>query len=348
MLVQLGSETAKHVDNSIHVIKSLPVLVLNVHSRCNCRCVMCDIWRRDDNQELSLAAIERHRRSLRNLDVRWVVLSGGEPLLHSNLVPLCAFFRELGIRVTLLTTGLRLAEMASQVAYNVDEVIISLDGPREVHDSIRRVKGAFQLIANGVVELLSRRPEMQINARTTVQKANHNRLLETIESAMEMDLSGISFLGADLTSEAFNRSNGWSEERKEQVGLDSAQLVVLEREIETIIESHAREIQSGYIAESPAKLRKIVEHFRAHRGIGNHRAPMCNAPWVSAVIEHDGSVRPCFFHRPIGNAHVEDLETVLNSPSAIGFRASLDMDHNPTCQRCVCSLNLPREMGVAR
>ncbi len=271
MLVQLVSETSKRAVEEAHVIRSLPVLVLNVHSRCNCRCVMCDIWKRNEHRELSVAAIERHRESLRNLGVRWVVLSGGEPLLHSNLEALCTFFRELGIRVTLLTTGLLLAKKAAEVAYSVDDVIVSLDGPAEVHDSIRRVKGGFQLIANGIVELLSRRPEMRIAARTTVQRANHDRLCDTVEAAQELDCSGISFLAADLTSEAFNRRNAWSKERASEIGLTSAQLVVLEEEIENITRKYAREIRSGYIAESPAKLHKIVEHFAAGIGIGVHR-----------------------------------------------------------------------------
>ena len=30
---------------SAHVIRELPILVILPHSRCNCRCVMCDIWR---------------------------------------------------------------------------------------------------------------------------------------------------------------------------------------------------------------------------------------------------------------------------------------------------------------
>jgi hypothetical protein len=33
----------------------------------------------------------------------------------------------------------------------------------------------------------------------------------------------------------------------------------------------------------------------------SHVAPRCNAPWVSAVVETDGAVRPCFFQQAIGN-----------------------------------------------
>jgi radical SAM protein with 4Fe4S-binding SPASM domain len=69
------------------------------------------------------------------------------------------------------------------------------------------------------------------------------------------------------------------------------------------------------------------------------QAPTCNAPWVSAVVEVDGSVRPCFFHRPIGNITSSPLEEVINGEAAQEFRQSLDIENDATCRRCVCSLN---------
>ena len=68
----------------------LPVLILNPHSRCNCRCVMCDIWKATEAREISAEDLERHVESIEQLGVEWVVLSGGEPLMHSDLFRLCA------------------------------------------------------------------------------------------------------------------------------------------------------------------------------------------------------------------------------------------------------------------
>src|ERR1700722_223341 len=124
------------------VLASMPILVLNVHSHCNCRCIMCDIWKRETHEQVQVADLERHRASLRNLGVRQVVLSGGEPLLHGDLRALCQFFRDENIRLTLLTTGLLLLKRAHDVCSLFDDVIVSIDGPRQIHDSIRRVKGA--------------------------------------------------------------------------------------------------------------------------------------------------------------------------------------------------------------
>ena len=75
---------------STHRIHALPVVVLMPHSRCNCRCVMCDIWKANDRrQELSRDQLAPHVAAFGKLGVRSVVLSGGEALLHSNLWSLC-------------------------------------------------------------------------------------------------------------------------------------------------------------------------------------------------------------------------------------------------------------------
>jgi Fe-coproporphyrin III synthase len=345
MFAQLGCETPLCAVGDEHLVVSMPILVLNVHSRCNCRCVMCDIWKREGVSEITAADLERHRESLRRLSVRWVVLSGGEPLLHSDLGALCRFLRELDIRITLLTTGLLLAKRSSDIAELFDDVIVSLDGPPSIHDSIRRVKGASQLIEAGVSAVRCLRPEMEITGRTTVQRANHTSLCDTVAFAQGIGLTSISFLAADLTSEAFNRPLLWPAERQGEIGLGISEVSALEQEIEDLIAIYRSEIEAGYIAEDAAKLRKIAQHFKADLGLANHQAPQCNAPWVSSVIEHDGSVRPCFFHRPVGNIKDSTLDQIVNGKPALSFRRSLSVSENPICQHCVCSLNYPREGG---
>ena len=319
------------------VLARLPILILSPHSRCNCRCVMCDIWKVTDAREISAGDLERHAASLDGMGVEWAVFSGGEPLMHSDLFRLCAILRDRGIRVTILSTGLLLEKHAQAITDNVDDVIVSLDGPCEVHDRIRRVPGAFQRLAAGVRSIHALRPGFPISARCTIQRLNHSQLRATVAAARELGLKGISFLAADLTSTAFNRPEGWTSEKQVSVALAPEDLPVLESEIELIV----REDQlGGFVAESPAKLRRIAHHFRAHLGLAAPVAPVCNAPWVSVVVEADGIVRPCFFHPPIGKIDdATSLAAVVNSPEAIRFRTNLDVASDYTCSHCVCSLN---------
>ncbi len=298
---------------------------------------MCDIWKTPDATEISAGDLDRHLSSIETMGVEWVVLSGGEPLMHSDLFRLCGLLRNRRIRVTILSTGLLLERNAARIVNHTDEVIVSLDGPRDVHDRIRRVAGAFERLEAGVHVIRALRADFPVHARCTVQRMNHNELRATVAVARRMGLNGISFLAVDVTSTAFNRPAGWEPERQLQVTLDREQIVALESEIDSL----ALEGDCGrFVAESPEKLLRIVRHFRARLGETEPVAPRCNAPWVSAVVEADGTVRPCFFHPPIGKLDSETtLAGVLNNEEAVRFRNSLDVASNPTCRRCVCSLN---------
>jgi radical SAM protein with 4Fe4S-binding SPASM domain len=301
---------------------------------------MCDIWRIRQSREISVEELQPHVESFRKLRVRWVVFSGGEPQMHTDLAALSRLLRAEGIRLTLLTAGLLLEAQAPSIAKTIDDVIVSLDGPAEIHDQIRRVHRAFDTLERGIQALRKIRPEIEIRGRSTVQKANCAHLRGTIAAARRLGLNSISFLAADVASEAFNRRGGWPAKRQGAVALGPEEIAVLENEVELLIQQHSDDIASGFVVESAEKLCRIVRHFRAQLGEIPPVAPSCNAPWVSAVIEADGAVRPCFFHHSLGNIHEKTLIEILNGDTAVDFRRGLDIPNNPICQKCVCSLHI--------
>jgi Fe-coproporphyrin III synthase len=325
-------------DSNLHWISHLPVLVLMPHSHCDCRCLMCDIWKDVQTREISQQQLQQHMASLKELKVSWVVFSGGEPLLHSNLFALTSLLRTAGIRVTLLSTGQRLSDFSAQVVRGTDDTILSLDGPESVHDTIRRVTGAFRNLVRGMQDVRRQKPDYPFACRTTVQRANFRYLRQTLSAARLAGFDSISYLAADVTSTAFNHPEGWKEREREKVAVPKEDLLDLENEIERLIQEHTSEIESGFIRENPEKLRRLVRHFKAQCGVVDPIAPRCNAPWVSAVVEADGTVRPCFFHRALGNIGNQPLVEIVNSREALNFRNTLDVATNPTCQRCVCPL----------
>jgi Fe-coproporphyrin III synthase len=300
---------------------------------------MCDIWKNKDGQIFGVSDLKSQLDSIRRLGVRWVVFSGGEPLMNPELPQLAGVLREQDIYLTLLSTGLLLKKHAAMVAECFDEVIVSLDGPPAIHDAIRRVDGAFALLQAGVRALRELRPGIVITARTTVQKANHQYLWHTAESAKALSLNGISFLAVDVTSAAFNRTLVWPVSHQKEICLTHSELLVLGNEVAKLICCADDQFGAGFVAESPEKLRRIIRHFRVQLGLEKPESPLCNAPWVSAVIETDGNVRPCFFHPAIGNLREATLEKILNGTVAQNFRANLDIPNNTTCRNCVCSLN---------
>jgi MoaA/NifB/PqqE/SkfB family radical SAM enzyme len=307
---------------------------------------MCDIWKGESTtRQLGEEDVEGLLASLAELRTQWVVLSGGEPLLNPNLFRLCRLLRSSGIsRITLLSTGQNLGSTAAQVSEAMDEVIVSLDGTREIHDEIRRVPGAFDNLASGVSALKQLNSEFRVTARCVIQRRNFAQWPEIVRTAKELGLDGISFLAADMTSQAFNRSRPWSERRHSQIAPSAEQLPELAAALEAVTTRWRAELESEFIAESPDKLRRIVAYYTAHHDRGSYPRVRCNAPWVSAVVEADGTVRPCFFHPPYGSVEETGLAELVNSPGAVRFRRELDVGQDPICQRCVCSLHLaPRQ-----
>ncbi|MCC7494399.1 MAG: radical SAM protein [Fimbriimonadaceae bacterium] len=320
-------------------LAELPVLVLEPHSQCNCRCLMCEIWQATTTAQLSVADLSAWLVELRELGVQQVLLSGGEPLLHRQLPEFLALLRAAGLRTMLLSTGLLLSKHAAAVAAGVDELIVSLDGPAAVHDAIRRVPRAFELLATGVAAVRAA-GTLRIGGRCTVQQANYRYLRATVAAAHQVGLDWLSFLAVDTSSEAFNRPGGPSAQQATAVGLASGDLAPLAAELAALEQDNAVDFASGFVAESPAKLRRrLLDYFRAAAGQGEFAAESCNAPWVSAVVGADRQVRPCFFHPPYGRLEFgQSLRELLQSPTAQAWRDGLVVAENPICQRCVCTL----------
>ncbi len=324
-----------------HRIYTMPIIILMPHSRCNCRCVMCDIWKGNNNvQQLEESDVEKLLNSLITLKTKLVVMSGGEALMHPNFFRLCDILRSYKIKITILSTGLLLKKYANEIIAKTNEVIVSLDGSKEVHDKIRNIPEAFNKLKDGVAEIKNLNKEYRVTARCVVQKANFKDLPNIVDAAKDIGLDQISFLNADVSTDAFNRPNLWEDDKVKEVRLSRDEVDQFKEVIENLINTHSQDFKIGFIAESPEKLRRFYNYYAAFHGLCNFPTVTCNAPWVSAVIEADGSVRPCFFHAKIGNIRDSSLTESLNSSRSISFRKNLDTSTNPICKKCVCSLNL--------
>lgn len=322
-------------------IHSLPIVVLLPHSGCNCRCLMCDIWRNRDRREIAPEDVARWLPEWRRLDVRRIVLSGGEPLMHSDLWRLCDPLRQAGLAITLLTTGLLLERDAESLGRYCDDVIVSLDGPRDVHNQIRHVPRAYERLAEGVSAVRRANPGARISGRCTVQRHNFGCLRRTVAAAHELGLEHLSFLAADVSTEAFHRQGDWTHDRVASIALAEEDLPRLAEELAALDRDCAADFVRGYISETPEKLRRrLYEYFRALVGQGVFPPVRCNAPWVSTVIDTDGTVRPCFFQPPLGNIFAAGgLDAILNAPQAVSWRRALNVRRNELCRKCVCTLS---------
>jgi len=324
-----------------HKIYSLPIVILMPHSRCNCRCVMCDIWKGNSNvKQLEEKDVEKLLSSMQKLNTKLVVMSGGEALMHPNFFRLCKIIKAQNIKITLLSTGLLLKKLAKEIISNTDEAIVSLDGSREVHDKIRNIPNSYDKLREGVQELKKIKQNFRVTARCVIQKENFKDFPNIIDAAKDIGLDQISFLAADVTTDAFNRPELWDDKKVSEVKISHDKLNKFKDIIESLITTHSNDFRTNFIAESPDKIRRFYHYYAAYYGECKFPEMKCNAPWVSAVIEADGSVRPCFFHQVMGDIKVNSLVEIINSEKSISFRKNLDIQNNEICEKCVCYLNL--------
>jgi MoaA/NifB/PqqE/SkfB family radical SAM enzyme len=302
---------------------------------------MCDIWKSNYNiQELSDQDIKKMLDSFKKLSTKSVVMSGGEALMHPDFFRLCEILRSKNLSIVILSTGLLLKKYANEIISKTNEVIVSLDGSREVHDKIRNIPNAYDKLKEGVYEIKKADKRYRITARCVIQKQNFDDLPNIIESAREIGIDQVSFLTADVSTDAFNRQEKWGSRKIGEVRLSLEELKRFEDMIEKLFQTHSKDFDDKFIAESPQKFRRFYEYYAAFHGLCEFPPIRCNAPWVSAVVEADGSVRPCFFHPVSGNIREASLLQILNSGSSVSFRKNLEVMTNSICKKCVCSLNL--------
>lgn len=151
-------------------------IVLSVTRRCNLACSYCYVRRRPPGGRMS---VETALGSLKLLDwtgpVR-VSFFGGEPLLEWDLACRVAEEAEklarasgVSVRLSMTTNGTLLTrERAAMLARHGFSLIVSLDGPREIHDAERRTTdgaGSFRAALRGLEaaasEGLSRRATLR-------------------------------------------------------------------------------------------------------------------------------------------------------------------------------------------
>ena len=330
------------------IISALPIVILMPHSACNCRCVMCDIWKDNKNlKQLTEEDISGLMLTLKKIGTKQVLMSGGEALLNPNFFRLCEILKQGNISISLLSTGITLQKHFENILRHTNEVIVSLDGNEETHNTIRNIPDAFSKLRDGVKQLKVASPHFKITARTVIHRLNFKIWPEIIETAKEIGLDQISFLPADVSSTAFNRETPWELPRQQDIMLSENELPELKNTIDRILRKFGTEFASGFIAESPDKILKIYDYYMALYGSNPFPYKKCNAPWVSTVIEADGTVRPCFFHPAYGSIKENTLDDIINSHVALAFRKTLDIDTNPTCVKCVCYLNLPARLNPA-
>jgi len=130
-----------------------PIVVWNITRTCNLRCVHCysDSMNARYPGELDWPQMQAVVKDLAAYQIPSLLLSGGEPLIHSRFFDLVDLTGEHGLKLTISTNGTLITpEKAARLkAAEVAYVGISLDGIGKIHDEFRGKKGAFKAAVEG-------------------------------------------------------------------------------------------------------------------------------------------------------------------------------------------------------
>ncbi len=188
-------------------LKAAPVgVVWELTYDCNCRCASCATHRvRRLRGDLPPAETLQVARKIGNAGVRFVSLSGGEPLLSQSFFPVVEALKNRGVKVLLSTNGSLLEEMACRIATNrFHSVTVSLDSvDPERHDAMRGHPGLSRKVERGLAALKreSAGADTLIRLRFLVTPHNFKEMVPFVDS-WQSRVDDICFQPAQDISEA--------------------------------------------------------------------------------------------------------------------------------------------------
>jgi MoaA/NifB/PqqE/SkfB family radical SAM enzyme len=335
------------------------MLSFTITSRCNLRCQMCRRWqiegdfnalsgsKRDIDEDLFRSIIDEVAGSR-----PWINFSGGEPTLHRGLLSMVRYVRERGLLCDITSNGAVLAKKA-QALVDADPtaIAVSIDGPREIHDEIRGVKGTFDKALRGIEAVHEAReragkPNPEVWISFTVSNINLSHAVEMLEIArkygVRFNLSQLWFCTPRMV-EDHNRAHG---QELPAIPQDVEYLdptIIDERRLIEVMSELERRANGHPLTFEPSSLgpRSIGGYYsEAERFIGPTK---CRFPWNGCTVLADGTLMVCLNHLNIelGKAGDRGFLAAWNSPRARAFRRQLAREGTfPICARC-CNLYQP-------
>lgn len=172
-----------------------PVVVWNITRRCNLKCVHCyaHATATQPAGELSLDQGLALLDDLKAFGVPVVLFSGGEPLMHPQVLTLVERAVTLGMRAVISTNGTLIdREMAQRLkGFGLSYVGISLDGTEATHDRFRGQPGAFAAAMAGVRHC--QEAGIKVGLRFTINKHNYQEIPAIFDLIEERDIPRVCF-----------------------------------------------------------------------------------------------------------------------------------------------------------
>lgn len=252
---------------------------------CNFQCHHCYIDQKyRTNQEMTTKEIMNLLNQIKDLGVKSLALSGGEPLLREDIFEIIAYAKELGFFVTLFSNGSLIDEYKAKRLKSVglDAVNISLYGTSErIYEAVT-AKRAF---TNTISALRYLKDEnIIVNCGTVALRYNAECLADLFE---------------------FCKKNGFI--ARETTLFEFAIYRIIARE-ERQIDSRMTDVQ-------------FEEFFKIDSRYSNFFKHTCNALRGKLVIKPNGDIIPCTpWPESYGNCKETNIGALWKSSKAQHFR----------------------------
>jgi radical SAM protein with 4Fe4S-binding SPASM domain len=175
---------------------------LHLTERCNLRCKHCYQTGRNVD-EMSLVEVREVVKEISDTLNEWrdaygidfspsFNVTGGEPFLRGDLFEILFEIEDRGFDIYLLTNGILIDKRKAKGLFNlgVKGVQISVEGPKEIHESIRG-KGSYAASMKGVKNLLDEGLKVSLNV--TLSSINAGSFMDIVDLALNMGVHRLGF-----------------------------------------------------------------------------------------------------------------------------------------------------------
>jgi AdoMet-dependent heme synthase len=165
---------------------SLRIVAWETTRNCNLSCLHCraSATMGPYMGELDTAASLRLLDQIAETGKPIVILTGGEPLLRTDIFDIAAYGTQKGLRMVMAPNGTLISDIVARKMADsgIQRISVSIDGAtKERHDGFRGVDGAFEGALQGIEAAKKAGIEFQIN--TTISKINHDQIPDILKLA---------------------------------------------------------------------------------------------------------------------------------------------------------------------
>jgi MoaA/NifB/PqqE/SkfB family radical SAM enzyme len=296
---------------------------IELFRKCCLRCRMCHMWKvKEDDAGLDKETLVRLADGLEPImdGEKEVVLSGGEPLLHPDIIEIIRLFSSRGFKVGMASNGVLIdSKKAAQLAdAGLRNIQLSLDSAnKETHDFLRGVPGAYEKVLRAAGYLSAYKEKMSVCAQTVISGKNLKELVSTIEFVKnDGRFNAISFMA--VTTPFFAPVGDDWQENDEFSFLWPRDQQLVDSAIDQVIALKGK----GYPIANPVAQ---FEFFRSYFHQPHKRRPgaQCQLGDYVLGIDPKGEARLCCFMDSIGNIRTASIAALLDKPEVAHMRQDM-------------------------